>query len=940
MTLVDRHEQLALLHSVLADSDEGAGRVVLVSGPIASGKTEVLQSWSEHAEKSGALVVSAVASADEQALPLAVIGQLVRHIEAPEQARRAVALLDEGIRLASTTAHDPGQTQAALAAVLHGLCVQLLDLAAERTVLISVDDVHHADELSLQCILYVARRMRRARMLLILTDRMPPQLTHPLLQGELLRQPHCRLMRLSLLPAGAVGELIGEHLGRAAADRLQRVIHDISGGNPLLVNALIEDHRATGPAPAAEPAIGDAFVRAVLSCLYRADCPVMATARAIAVLGDGARRSLVADVVGQGMSTVNAAYDTLTLAGLLRDDWFRHTAVRQAVLDSMTAGELTALHRRAAATLHGDGAASELVARHLALGGDLDEPWMVDVVHDAVEVVTARGDLRTALAHLRTAGRADTDEEQRLATTVNTAAIEWRVDPSTTTRHLAVLTAAVSTGKLSAAQTAVTVKQLMWHGYVDKAVDALRAGLSRMRHAASSSGIMLATVQLWLAFLYPDTLRLLADQNPPLFPAAAEPNAPPVFDQTTGASAQRLLRAVEGPSGPDAVTDLGRQATQILQHVRSDDTTIETVMVAISSLIHTDQLDAAAAWCDQMVAEEGPRAPMWQALFTAARASISGRQGDLITAEDESHQALSLMSDKGWGVALGWPLATGALVSLARGCPDRAAEYLNVPVPEALFRTPFGLHYLRARGQHHLAAGRYEAAVRDHLMCGERMRRWNMDSPAVIPWRSDAAAALTALGRPDEARRLVEEQLTMGQPAQSRVRGISLRALAEVTDRPQVRLSLLREAAEHFADCGNRAELAGTLAALSSSSRALGRINEADTLARRAHEMAVQCGAAGLAATLTDENPRPQCGRTVVSDIKGRTADLSDAERRVAALAARGFTNRQIASELYVSVSTVEQHLTRVYRKLEVSRRTDLPPWLVNGQAPQQYRAS
>ncbi|MQY20539.1 response regulator transcription factor [Nocardia macrotermitis] len=45
----------------------------------------------------------------------------------------------------------------------------------------------------------------------------------------------------------------------------------------------------------------------------------------------------------------------------------------------------------------------------------------------------------------------------------------------------------------------------------------------------------------------------------------------------------------------------------------------------------------------------------------------------------------------------------------------------------------------------------------------------------------------------------------------------------------------------------------------------------------------------------------------------------------MAALASLGYTNREIARRLYVTVSTVEQHLTRVYRKLNVNNRTDLP---------------
>ncbi len=65
----------------------------------------------------------------------------------------------------------------------------------------------------------------------------------------------------------------------------------------------------------------------------------------------------------------------------------------------------------------------------------------------------------------------------------------------------------------------------------------------------------------------------------------------------------------------------------------------------------------------------------------------------------------------------------------------------------------------------------------------------------------------------------------------------------------------------------------------------------------------------------------------VTSDEQPAAA-LTDAELRVATLAAQGKTNRQIAHTLYITVSTVEQHLTRVYRKLSVQRRTDLAPCL------------
>jgi DNA-binding CsgD family transcriptional regulator len=70
-------------------------------------------------------------------------------------------------------------------------------------------------------------------------------------------------------------------------------------------------------------------------------------------------------------------------------------------------------------------------------------------------------------------------------------------------------------------------------------------------------------------------------------------------------------------------------------------------------------------------------------------------------------------------------------------------------------------------------------------------------------------------------------------------------------------------------------------------------------------------------ATESDDVPAPLSGAMIGA--------LSGAERRVAALAAAGYTNHEIADKLYITVSTVEQHLTRTYRKLNITGRADLP---------------
>jgi DNA-binding CsgD family transcriptional regulator len=60
---------------------------------------------------------------------------------------------------------------------------------------------------------------------------------------------------------------------------------------------------------------------------------------------------------------------------------------------------------------------------------------------------------------------------------------------------------------------------------------------------------------------------------------------------------------------------------------------------------------------------------------------------------------------------------------------------------------------------------------------------------------------------------------------------------------------------------------------------------------------------------------------------------LTPSELRVARLAASGRTNREIASELFLSVSTIEMHMTRLLRKLDIASRADLPQELTAGKA-------
>lgn len=178
-----------------------------------------------------------------------------------------------------------------------------------------------------------------------------------------------------------------------------------------------------------------------------------------------------------------------------------------------------------------------------------------------------------------------------------------------------------------------------------------------------------------------------------------------------------------------------------------------------------------------------------------------------------------------------------------------------------------------------------------------------------------------ALGRPDAARELAREQLERCGPGSITPRAAALRLLAACTE-PAGRPALLREAVVLLQSGGDQLELVRTVADFSWCHGELGNVKQARFMRRRAELLARQAGAEGLVDTLLAP-PREDPARNPPAE-GGGYGGLSCAERRVATLAARGHTNRHIAEQLSITASTVEQHLTRVYRKLNVTSRAHL----------------
>lgn len=886
--LIERDDQWATLETLLADSLSGSGRVALLTGPVASGKTELLHAFGE---ASGAGFVKATCSAFERDLPFGVASQIFHPLDAPDEVGE---LLDAAAR----SADGPTARQ------LHALCLALLDLTAETPLVIGIDDVQHADSSSLHWLLYLIRRIGQAKVLLMLSETASPRAAHTALHTELLRHPHCRDVQLA--PLGSLGELF-----EAPVDAMA-----LSGGNPLLVRSLLDDQRLCKPRDDGSLVIGPSYRRALVSCLHRSDHHVLPVARALAVTGEQATHESLGRLARTDTDTVASALDVMNEAGLLCDGWFRDPAARGAVLDDLSTQDRKEMYLGAALLLHDEGAPATEVAPYLVMADHSENPWMVPVFVEAAEHALRDEQIDTALRYLELAHRACVEVHGRAAIAAKLVRVEWRVNPSAAGRRLGTVVPAMRAGQLSDRDVTSLVQPMLWNCQVDEATEAM----DRVRRTTTSSNGLRA-MELWLACSHPTLARR----------ATSTPEA--VKTRTVSLTSGPMLKAVTALANVLTYGNNDASATDaehVLQAARPSDSGWwgpESAMLALQALVYADRLDVAAQWCDKLLDEARTKnLAVARAFFSCVRAEVSLRRGDLTTAFEHAQNALDLMPAGGWGVALGMPL--GILINAATkmGRHEDAASFLEQPVPEAMFQSRYGLHYLYARGHHYLATSRHYAALADFLSCGELMTSWGVDQPGVVPWRTSAAEAWLLHGaNRDEAKRLINEQLARLGPDASRTRGVALRLLA-ATNQPHNRPQLLQDAVVILEEYGDQYELARALADLSKAHQALREHRRAWTVARRAWHVANVCDAAELCEELL-----PSRGKADGEDAPAeeRPADpiatLTDAERRVAALAAVGYTNREIASKLYITPSTIEQHLTRVYRKLNVKYRKDLP---------------
>jgi DNA-binding CsgD family transcriptional regulator len=258
-----------------------------------------------------------------------------------------------------------------------------------RPVVVVIEDLHWADEATLDLVKYLGRRIARTRALLIFTYRDDElSLQHPLrtVLGDLLTAGATQRLALAPLSMEAVRELAGERFADLAG------LHRQTGGNPFFITEVIASGELRGGIP---PTVRDA----VLARAARLSPSARAVLEAAAIVGARVEQRLLADVTGAEVSAVDQCLATGMLLPLGGGEGlaFRHELARQTILDAIGPHRRLVLHRLVLAALKASPATRDDLARlaHHAQAAD-DPEAVLEFAPAAARQASAAGAHRAA----------------------------------------------------------------------------------------------------------------------------------------------------------------------------------------------------------------------------------------------------------------------------------------------------------------------------------------------------------------------------------------------------------------------------------------------------------------------------------------------------------------------------------------------------------------
>lgn len=894
-----RTGELETLNRLFKRTACSGSQVVLVVGPAGIGKTALtrhcLACWPARA-------VSASGDPDETCLSGGLLDQLAQEAAIPE-AKELLGLLDSG-------GADPLSAGSALLGMFHAMAVT-------EPLVALVDDVQWGDELSLRALSFAGRRLRRDPVLCILVtrgedlNRLPP---------GLLRLVDDRGTRLDLGPlnaedVAALAEQAGVGwLPHRAAEQLR----EHAAGIPLHVKELLHDLPADVlrapasvlPAPRSLEAL---VLSRIVGCAPETERLVVAAAilGAEARLTDAATLAGLADPLPALQEASSQRLLELDTAGGRRCV-FPHALVRSAVYRDIGVSRRAELHRAAARLT-----TSTAALAHRTAGCRGTDPGLAADLHaQAIEELDA-GRLAEAVEHLLASvqvGNRGSDRDLRLLTAVGVLidlgdaararpyADEIMALPPSALRSLILGRLAMLAGQYRPAE------EWLADAWSALATAPPAAGEARLRESAAAAACQLA-------------LMLLGEQRIEDAAAWALRAAQTAVTPITRACSCAVR------SGSLIAAGQAEEATALLEaELAQGDEGPAGAMIRVALAVALHRSDDLGGACAQMDAAGAgisslPMAHQLDAMLLRAAVNYSSGAWEQAAAEAEHLVTLVDDLDQGWLRARAHLAAV--YVAAGRGEWDHAADHADTAASHLAASPGAGsLELANARTAIAVASDDPAAVAAAVGELGDLGRLAGLDPARLMFWPA-YAYALARLGRPDEADQVLRpfEELAQlrtrrsAMAAASRARGF----LEATRHRPDAARAALTDSIENleglvtpFEEAQTRLEYGRFLRHIGQRRRAVCELSAARSLF------------AALGARPFLDRCDSELGYDARSLPLASQPPLTPRQLIVARAVASGKSNRDIATELYISVKTVEFHVNQILMRLGVDSRTEV----------------
>jgi DNA-binding NarL/FixJ family response regulator len=820
-------------------------------------------------------------------------------------------------------------------------------LGSRGPLVLGLDDLHWADDGSQELIAHLIRRPPAGGVLLLLALRpheAPERLRSAIAAGE--RAGEIETFQLGPLSRAQADELLGDEVPAGDGSELHARLYEESGGNPFYLEQLAreserpaangaEDRDVGGPLPAAVRS-------AITSELARLPEREESLISGAAVVGETFELELAATAAGLGQSASMEALDDLVGRDLIRPTEvprrfrFRHPIVRRAVYETAKPGWRLGAHGRVAALLDSRGASALERARH-------------------VESSATPGDER-AIQLLAEAGAAAVPRAPGSAAHWYEAALRLLPDgPETSGRRLELMvpmaTALGSAGRLEESrdalqavleelppdQLAVRVQMLPFIALIEHLLgnhELVRPMLQRALDQLPPEGrservrlmIELAADRFYvrsgegLYELSGRALQAAEELGEPALEVTASAllaigcymvgeieQAEAVFERA-GTLADELDDATVAES-PICMVWLGWYA-QAAEHYERGISHLDRGL-AISRATGQGHLLAlmltvkaiSVGWLGRLAeATELTEEAVESARLTASaqtlpwaltvRCWVATQSGDLelaIACGEEAIEVSGGIVDNHYNQLARCYLGRAKLEA---GDPESCRDLITEAVGAALEaeRRPYRAHIFELLTKAELAIGDLDAAAAWAARAEDVAEAAAPAGRRAEAWRAQAAVDL-ARGDPAEAAELAAWSVEAFESRSTRVEAARTRILLGTA----------------LAAKGDRDAAAAELDAALADLREVGAVRYADQAARELRALGKRVARKGKAGAEADG-----------------IAGLSGREREVAELVAKGRTNKEIAAELYLSEKTIESHMSRIFDKLGVSKRTQV----------------